>query len=111
MLTLDLGTTFDAVLAWDSFFHLSHADQRAMFRIFAAHAAPDAILLVNTGPTYGVACGDLFGDKLFHASLAEAEYRQLFDAAGFDVLTHRVEDPDAGGRTGWTAKKRRDPDV
>ena len=39
MRTLELGTTFDAILAWDSFFHLSPLDQRAMFAVFQAHAA------------------------------------------------------------------------
>ena len=34
MRTLALGRAFDALLAWDSFFHLDEDDQRAMFRVF-----------------------------------------------------------------------------
>jgi SAM-dependent methyltransferase len=34
MRTVDLNKKFDLVLAWDSFFHLNHDDQRAMFPIF-----------------------------------------------------------------------------
>lgn len=34
MRRLALGRTFDGLLAWDSFFHLSHDDQRAMFAVF-----------------------------------------------------------------------------
>ncbi len=40
MRTLSLGCAFDGLLAWDSFFHLSHQDQRRMFPIFREHAAP-----------------------------------------------------------------------
>src|SRR5207237_592149 len=34
MRELSLGSTFGGILAWDSFFHLSHDDQRHMFSIF-----------------------------------------------------------------------------
>ena len=39
MRCLALGRRFGGILAWDSFFHLTQDDQRAMFAIFAAHAA------------------------------------------------------------------------
>ena len=44
MRTLALGRRFGGVLAWDSFFHLKHDDQRAIFPIFAAHAERGTIL-------------------------------------------------------------------
>ncbi|MBL8453561.1 MAG: class I SAM-dependent methyltransferase, partial [Zoogloea sp.] len=53
MRTLALGRSFAGVLAWDSFFHLSHEDQRAMFPVFAAHAAPGAMLMFTSGPSHG----------------------------------------------------------
>jgi SAM-dependent methyltransferase len=40
MRALALAETFDGLLAWDSFFHLSHDDQRRMFPIFRQHASP-----------------------------------------------------------------------
>src|SRR3954454_15629512 len=36
MRALYLGRAFDGILAWDSFFHLSHDDQRRMFPVFRA---------------------------------------------------------------------------
>jgi SAM-dependent methyltransferase len=53
MCTLDLGTQFDAILAWNSFFHLAPDDQRAMFGIFACHAAHYAALMFTPGQTAG----------------------------------------------------------
>src|SRR5262245_22250897 len=69
MRTLSLDRRFDGILAWDSFFHLDHDDQRRMFDVFAAHAAPRATLMLNAGPKHGEAIGSYRGDPLYHASL------------------------------------------
>ena len=104
---LSLGRAFAGVLAWDSFFHLDHDDQRVMFPVFAAHAAAGAALMFTSGPAHGVAIGSYGGEPLFHASLDPAEYRRLLAAAGFVVVDHVVEDPRCGGRTVWLAVKKR----
>ncbi|WP_293419833.1 class I SAM-dependent DNA methyltransferase [Phreatobacter sp.] len=106
MRRLDLGRIFGAVVAWDSFFHLPRNDQRAMFPVFARHVAPGGSLLFTSGPSDGEVVGSLYGDPLFHASLAPAEYRSLLDASGFDVVRHVVEDPDCGSHTVWLARRR-----
>jgi SAM-dependent methyltransferase len=103
---LDLGRRFAGVLAWDSFFHLARDDQRAIFPVFARHAAEGAPLMFNTGPEEGEALGLFEGETLFHASLSPTEYRSLLDEAGFGVVAHCAEDPDCGGRTVWLARRR-----
>ena len=107
MRRLSLAQSFQGILAWDSFFHLNHDDQRNMFKVFAAHAAPSAFLMFNTGTEHGEAIGEYRGEPLYHASLASAEYQVLLDQFGFDVVAHAVEDPTAGGRTVWLAQSRR----
>lgn len=102
---LALGRAFDGLLAWDSFFHLGHDDQRAMFPVFRAHAAPGAALMFTSGPSHGVAMGSYCGEPLHHASLDPAEYRALLRANGFEVVAHAVEDPDCGGHTVWLARR------
>jgi hypothetical protein len=58
---LSLKRFFPGILAWDSFFHLNHDDQRQMFLIFRAHAAPRApsarILKLRRGFSVGGARG------------------------------------------------------
>jgi hypothetical protein len=49
MRSLAFGRQFGGIPAWDSFFYLRPKDQETMFRIFAAHAAPAAILMFNAG--------------------------------------------------------------
>jgi SAM-dependent methyltransferase len=57
MRALALRQHFNGVLAWDSFFHLTPDDQRRMFPIFRAHAAPKAALMFTSGPRAGDALG------------------------------------------------------
>lgn len=107
MRTLALGRTFQGILAWDSFFHLRREDQRRMFPVFRAHAAPGCALLFTSGPADGEAIGSFAGEALYHASLGADEYRALLAEHEFDVVEHIVEDPDCGGHTIWLAQARR----
>jgi SAM-dependent methyltransferase len=105
MRDMALGRRFDGLIAWDSFFHLTQDDQRAMFPRFADHAAPGAALIFTSGPEEGEAIGVLQGDALFHASLGPCEYRALLHATGFSVVGHVAEDQACGGRTVWLAQR------
>lgn len=104
MRTLALGETFDGLIAWDSFFHLSQDDQRQMFSVFARHSHPGSVLMFTSGPADGIAMGEFEGEPLFHASLAPEEYRARLTEIGFTVLEMKAEDPDCGGHTIWLAK-------
>jgi cyclopropane fatty-acyl-phospholipid synthase-like methyltransferase len=104
MRSLALGRRFGGILAWDSFFHLKHDDQRTMFRIFAEHSAADAILMFNAGFSHGEAMGSYRGDPLYHASLDSAEYEDLLAGAGFELIEHSKGDPAKGGRIFWLAR-------
>jgi SAM-dependent methyltransferase len=105
MRALDLGRRFDGLLAWHSFFHLRPEDQESMFPRFAAHAAPGAALMFTSGWGRGEAIGEWQGEPLYHGSLDPAEYRALLDGNGFEVVDHRVSDPECGHATVWLAKR------
>ncbi len=101
---LELEERFDAILAWNSLFHLSPADQRGMFPVFAAHAAPRAVLMFTSGPEAGEPVGKVEGESVYHASLSPDDYRALLAENGFDVLDFRPEDPDCAGHSVWLAR-------
>jgi SAM-dependent methyltransferase len=105
MRQLALGRRFDGILAWDSFFHLAHEDQRRMFTIFADHASVGAVLMFNTGPAHGESVGEYRGEALYHASLAPAEYEMLINRFGFEVIQRAANDQEAGGRTVWLCQR------
>lgn len=105
MRELSLGRTFDAIVAWHSFFHLTPEAQRAMFPRFASHAASGCSLMFTSGPAAGVAIGEFEGEPLYHASLDPEEYRSLLSENGFVVLQHVIEDSACGGATVWLTQK------
>lgn len=105
MRTIALGRRFGGIIAWDSFFHLTPKDQRAMFPVFATHAVPGAALMFTSGPAHGEAIGEFAGEPLYHASLDTEEYRALLADNGFEVVRHVAEDPECGGHTVWLCRK------
>jgi len=106
MRALSLGRRFDVIVAFNSFFHLSPADQRAMFPDFAAHATPGARLLFTAGPAAGEAVGQVGDSPVYHASLAPEDYRALLAEAGFSVVWFRPEDAELKGHSVWLAETR-----
>ena len=105
MRTVEFNQKFNAILAWDSFFHLTPNDQRQMFRQFAQFAQQGTVLMFSSGPSHGEAIGDLFGDALYHASLAPEEYRALLKQYGFEVVKMVAEDVECTGHTVWLAQR------
>ncbi|MBW9462005.1 class I SAM-dependent methyltransferase [Kluyvera sp. EC_51] len=105
MRTLNLAETFDGLIAWDSFFHLTQDDQRRMFSVFARHSHPGSALMFTSGTDHGIAMGEFEGEPLFHASLAPEAYRERLAEHGFAVLEMKMEDPECGGHTVWLAKR------
>jgi len=101
---LNLAQKFDAVIAWDSFFHLNHEDQRSMFPIFEAHIKPSGILVFTGGPQEGEVWSNNGGENLYHASLSTDEYTQLLRRHHFEVIAHKIEDPNCGDHTVWVAR-------
>ncbi len=93
MRTLDLGETYGGVVAWDSFFHLTQAEQRGCLPRLARHVAPGGGLLFTCGPRAGEVTGTVEGDTVFHASLDPQEYEAILVAEGLKVEAFVPEDP------------------
>ncbi|MBC7284144.1 class I SAM-dependent methyltransferase, partial [Hoeflea sp.] len=47
---LDLGQTFDGVIGWDSFFHLTPEEQRTALVLLASHLESEGALMLTVGP-------------------------------------------------------------
>jgi predicted TPR repeat methyltransferase len=109
MRSMTLRRRFDAIIAWDSFFHLPAIDQRRMFPVFQQHIARHGLLLFTSGPRAGTVIGSMHGHELFHASLDAEEYESLLKIHGFEVLLHRVQDPACGDHTVWLAQQCTQP--
>jgi len=104
MRLLDLNKKFDAIIAWDSFFHLPPADQPQMFARFKKYLNLGGILIFTSGTQHGEAWGLNGGENLFHGSLDTTEYQLLLNKHNFKTISHTVEDPECCGATVWVAK-------
>lgn len=105
MRDINLNQQFDAILAWHSFFHLDQDSQRKMFKLFKAHTKPGAILAFTSGEEEGEVWSDNGGQMLYHASLSTKEYEKLLNENSFEVLLHKIQDPECGEATVWVARK------
>lgn len=103
---LDLGRSFDGVLAWYSAFHLTADEQAEMASVYARHLKPGGRLAFVGGPRRGVTLGEWRGRPLHHASLDPAEYRAALEAVGFVEVEEAILNPEAdGGARVWTARR------
>lgn len=97
----DLDKKFDMMIAWNSFFHLSAADQRAMFSVFKKHLKLQGVLLFTSGSKEGEVWSDNDGEDLYHSSLSSSEYKQILKRYGFELLEYKLQDKDCNGHSIW----------
>ncbi|MEZ4403668.1 MAG: class I SAM-dependent methyltransferase [Kofleriaceae bacterium] len=105
--TLALPERFHGIIGWDSFFHLTAAEQRATLPRLAAHLRPRGALLLTVGHQAGEVIGHVGGEPVFHASLAPAAYRAALAALDLDVVAFTLADPTCAGHSVLLAQARR----
>lgn len=105
MRRLDLGTTFDGIVAWDSFFYLTPDEQRAALPRLADHLAPGGRMLVTVGPEAGEVTGHVGTEEVYHASLSPAEYATRLEDCGLRLTAFVAEDPGCEKHTVLMARK------
>lgn len=96
---LDLGRRFAAIVAWDSFFHLTRDEQRDLIPRLADHLAPRGALLLTVGPEDGEAVGHVGTEAVYHASLSPTEYAERLAAVGLGIERFVAADPATAGHS------------
>ena len=107
MRTFDLGETFDGIIAWDSFFHLTRDEQPEVLARMARHLAPGGSILVTVGPREGEAMGRVGGAPVYHASLSPLGYVEALEACGLRLTGFLAEDPETDRHTVLMARRDR----
>ncbi|WP_195820168.1 class I SAM-dependent methyltransferase [Roseobacter sp. MH60115] len=105
MRRFDLGETFDGIIAWNSFFHLTPEEQRGCIIRMAAHLEPGASLLMTVGPDAGEASGTVGGQPVYHASLSPAQYATCLEQNDLRLTGYLAEDPETNQHSVLMARK------
>ncbi len=105
MRVLDLAETFNGIIAWDSFFHLTPDEQRTCIAHLSGHLEPGGSALLTVGPDAGEAYGRVGGEAVYHSSLSPAEYAACLEKNGMRLTGFLAEDPDTDSHTVLMARK------
>lgn len=96
---LDLTMRFSGIIAWNSFFHLTHDEQREVIPRLARHLSPGGAMLLTVGPDHSEAIGQVGGCPVYHASLSPNEYVDRLARVGLMVESFVANDPDCAGHS------------
>lgn len=105
MLEVELAETFDAVIAWDSLFHVPRGRHAEACARFADWLRPGGGLLVSLGGREGDIRGEMFGESFFYSAQAPEAARALLESAGFSIEHWEVDDPTGGGHIAALCKR------
>lgn len=87
MLTYQPNQTFDAVIAFDSLFHLHLTEQEHVLNKLISFLNPGGISLMTHGKKQGEIKGEMFGSTFTYSSLDVSTYRHQLIKQGMDILT------------------------
>lgn len=106
MLEVDLDETFDAVIAWDSLFHMPRERHAEAYARFAGWLRPGGGLLLSLGGCEGDIRGEMFGESFFYSALAPEATRVRLEGSGFTIEHWEMDDPTGGGHIVVLAMRR-----
>ncbi len=105
MRNLELEEQFDAIVAWDSFFHLKQGEQREVLQRFLQHLAPSAAMLLTVGHEAGEVLGKVNGEQVYHSSLDPEEYKAILREAGFADIEMVLQDKECAEHSVLLARR------
>ena len=86
---------YDAVVAWDSIFHVPHREQRRVVVKLCDALATGGVILFTAGGVDGEITGRMRGEDFYYSSLAEEEYLRALKERGCRcVLMQRDQYPE-----------------
>ncbi|MGQ0735037.1 MAG: class I SAM-dependent DNA methyltransferase [Acidobacteriota bacterium] len=98
MRTLRVDGQFDAIVAWDSVFHLPREDHAPLFSRFRHWLRPKGRLLLSIGGSDEAGfTSEMWGVRFFYSGHQPAQARGLLAEAGFHIEHWEVDDPTSRG--------------
>lgn len=86
---------YDAIIAWDSIFHVPYSEQRRVVEKLCDALADGGVILFTAGGVDGEITGRMHGQDFYYSSLAEEEYLRVVKEKGCKcVLMQRDQYPE-----------------
>jgi trans-aconitate methyltransferase len=86
---------YDAIVAWDSIFHVPYVAQRQVLARLCGALASGGVILFTAGGVDGEISGEMHGRNFYYSSLAEEEYLRILKDRGCKcILLERDQYPD-----------------
>lgn len=68
---------YDAIIAWDSIFHVPYSEQRRVVAKLCEALAEGGVILFTAGGVDGEITGEMRGQNFYYSSLAEVDYLKI----------------------------------
>jgi predicted TPR repeat methyltransferase len=100
---------FNAILAWDSLFHLKLSEHEIVFRkVYWFLKDNGYLLFTHGGGTGGEITGDMFGQRFSYSTLGEEKTRKLLEHLGFKIIHWEIDDSENGYLIGLVKKSNQE---
>lgn len=99
------GGPFDAIVAWDSVFHIPRIDHATVFARFARWLRPGGALVLSLGGSEWEGTSEMHGETFFYSGFAPDDSLRVLRGAGFEVRRAEIDDPSSRGHLAVLARR------
>ena len=100
LLDYKTNSLFNAIIAFDSLWHIPHERQREIYPLLSSLLLPGGVLLFTHGKQNGEMTGEMYGERFYYSALDSNEVNNLLCKNGFKILlfTENYEEKTTGTR-------------
>lgn len=105
ILTVDFAEPFDAIIAWDSIFHIEREKHAGLFARCYRWLNPNGFLLVSLGGSEWEGTSKMHGETFFYSGYTPEKSLALIQHSGFSIMIGEIDDPSSRGHLAVVARK------
>lgn len=78
---------YDAIIAFDSIWHIEHDKQEQVYQIISSLIVPGGLFLFTHGKKDGEVISTMWGESFYHSALDLEKVHELLEQNGFDIVS------------------------
>ena len=92
-----LEETFDAIVAWDSVFHIPRDEHAGVFDRFHRWLRPPGMLVLSLGGSAWEGSSEMHGEQFHYSGFDPEDSLRLLRSAGFEIIESYIDDESSHG--------------